>query len=308
MRAATTLASARLFSATLDVPDGAERCTRSLREMIAAGCLCDYTLNVPVFDVGAGSADLARHLVREYRSIIVFCATRAEGGSFCTAMNELGPCARYVDCHTGARERRETLAAFKSGLLAFVVNVRVLSVGFDAPIAKGVCFVHMPASKTHIVQVIGRCLRLHRDKRCAQVVLPLVAGVEGEEARVRDFMRVLAQNDGAFARAMRERAGAPYVSVTRAEAPEAPEAPESPCSAELLYTAVYDAMGVRDAWSTRLAELVAFHAEHGRLPPQSKRVLGAWVQTQRGACATMAPERKARLEELEWWVWTVRAA
>jgi len=67
VRAATTLVSARLFSATLDVPDGAERVTRSLREMITAGCLCDYTLNVPVFDEGATSADLARCLVREYR-------------------------------------------------------------------------------------------------------------------------------------------------------------------------------------------------------------------------------------------------
>jgi hypothetical protein len=297
VRAAMTMPSARLFSATLDVPAGAERCTRTLREMIDAKFLCDYRLNIPVFEAGATNADLARHIVRSYRSMIVFCATRDEGTSFCAAMNQFGPCARYVDCHTTERERRETIGSFKSGRLAFIVNVRVLSVGFDAPITKGVCFVHMPASKTHIVQVIGRCLRLHRDKRCAQVVLPLVSGVADEDSRARDFMRVLSQNDAAFSRAVREHAGAPYVSVTRA-------VEESSHEADLLYTAVYDSMGaaVLDAWSARYEELVAFHAEHGTLPTRATP-LGSWVHNERNARATMAPERKAKLEALPFWVW-----
>lgn len=44
--------------------------------MIEADYLRDYQLNVPVFDVGATSADLARFLVRNYRSMLVFCSTR----------------------------------------------------------------------------------------------------------------------------------------------------------------------------------------------------------------------------------------
>jgi hypothetical protein len=59
-------------------------------------------------------------------------------------------------------------------------------------------------------------------------------------------------------------------------------------------------------WDARYDELVAYHAEHGRIPPASTRGLGVWVQSQRGVRATMAPERKARLEELEWWVWSER--
>ena len=312
VRAAMSLVSARLFSATLDVPDGAERCTRTLREMIDAGRLCDYRLNVPVFDVGATNTDLARVLVQNYRSILVYCATRAEGISFCAAMNESGPCARYIDCETGSRERRETLEAFRSGRLAFVVNVRVLAVGFDAPITKGVCFVNMPASQTHIIQVIGRCLRVHPDKRCAQVILPLVPGAAGEDKRARDFMRVLAQNDERVAGALRNR-GAPYVSVQRvrradAEGSEGSEDDETP--ADLLYTAVYDSMGtaLADSWLTRYDELVAFFAANGRIPPKSTPGgLGTWVNRQRTRRATMDAERKARLDALEWWVWSVRA-
>ena len=311
VRAATTLASARLFSATLDVPDGAERCTRSLREMITAGCLCDYTLNVPVFEVGATSADLARHLVREYRSIIVFCATRAEGVSFCAAINDHGPsCARYIDCDTPRGERREVIAAFKTGELAFIVNVRVLSVGFDAPITKGVCFVNMPASKTHIVQVIGRCLRLHPDKRIAHVILPLIAGTHDEDKRARDFMRVLAQNDSRFAQALRAGGGG-YVAVSRVARDETEGSAEaSEIATELLYTAVYDSMGraITDAWSTRFDELLAFYEANGHTPPQSTPGgLGQWVSTQRQDRETMNAERKARLEALDWWVWRARA-
>ena len=311
---AVTLVSARLFSATLDVPDGAERRTRTLREMIDAGCLCDYRLNVPVFDVGATNADLAAFLVRSYRSILVYCSTRAEGISFCAAMNEHGPCARYVDCDTARGERREILEAFRSGELAFVVNVRVLSVGFDAPITKGVCFVSMPASKTQIVQVIGRCLLVHPDKRCAQVILPLVAGAEGEDKRARDFMRVLAQSDSRVAQALRNR-GAPYLSVRRvrranADGSEGNEQNEQ-TAADLLYAAVYDATGaaITDAWTTRFDELVAFHEDNGTVPPQSAPGgLGSWVKTQRQRRATMPTERKTRLEALEWWAWSVRAA
>ena len=316
VRAAMSLVSARLFSATLDVPDGAERCTRTLREMIDAGRLCDYRLNVPVFDVGATNTDLARFLVQNHRSIIVYCPTRAEGISFCAAMNEHGPCARYVDCDTPRGERREILEALKSGTLAFVVNVRVLSVGFDAPITKGVCFVSMPASQTHIIQVIGRCLRVHPDKRCAQVILPLVAGAEGEDKRARDFMRVLAQNDARVAGALRLHRGAPYLSVRRVRRATAPSADESGGSeqdeqnaADLLYTAVYDATGtaLTDAWSTRYDELVAFYEANGTLP--STRMpggLGTWVANQRQRRATVTPERKQRLEALPWWAWSVR--
>ena len=312
VRAAMALSSARLFSATLDIPEGAERCTRTLREMIDDGRLCDYRLNVPVFDVGATNTDLARHLVGSYRSMLIYCATRTEGVAFCAAMNQLGPCrnqlgqiARYIDCETGRHERNVVLAAFRTGALAFIVNVRVLSVGFDAPITKGVCFVNMPASKTHIVQVIGRCLRVHPEKMCAQVVLPLVAGPDGEDRRVRDFMRVLAQNDAIFAGAFRAHRGAPYVSVQRMRtSPETSEDGEQN-AADILYTAVYDATGaaLTGAWSARYDELVAFYEAHGRMPQTSTTGLGQWVQAQRKARDTMPQERKEKLEALRWWVW-----
>jgi hypothetical protein len=75
---------------------------------------------------------------------------------------------------------------------------------------------------------------------------------------------------------------------------------------EALEWWVWDALD--DAWSTKFDELVAYHAEHGRLPPQSTGAIGSWVATQRTVRETMSVERKARLEALGWWTWSVRAA
>ena len=98
--------------------------------------------------------------MRAYRSMVVFCATRDEGRAFCAAMNACGSgTARYVDCETPRAERREALAAFRCGLLAFIVNVRVLSVGFDAPLTKGLFVRPIPASHTQAVPLPGPCLR-----------------------------------------------------------------------------------------------------------------------------------------------------
>jgi hypothetical protein len=61
-----------------------------------------------------------------------------------------------------------------------------------------------------------------------------------------------------------------------------------------------------EAWSRSFGELVAFYEANGRLPPQSTPGLGKWVDTQRQRRATMDAERKARLDDLEWWVWRAR--
>lgn len=61
-----------------------------------------------------------------------------------------------------------------------------------------------------------------------------------------------------------------------------------------------------DAWNTHFNELVAFYAEHGRFPPATGGI-GSWVATQRASSATMDAERKAQLESLNWWAWSVRA-
>lgn len=64
------------------------------------------------------------------------------------------------------------LKKYKEGKIPFLVNVRILVEGFDAPITKGICFMHLPSSNTTLIQIIGRALRLHPLKTIAHIILP----------------------------------------------------------------------------------------------------------------------------------------
>ena len=305
VRRALGLQTARLFSATLDIPANAPRCTRGLREMIEAGYISDFTMHVHVVDPLATDSDIARFLIEHYDTMIIFAPTRAVCAAFCATMNALAPngvIAMFIDCETTRHERRTILEAFRSGRILFLVTVRVLTTGYDEPRTKGVCFLHTPASKTHIVQAIGRCLRVHPDKRMAVVVLPIVARENGAD-RARDFMRVIASTDTRFALAM-HRGGAGYVDVTSAGVDGFAE--ES--AAATMREDILEMRTVYGFWDAKLDALVAYHAEHQRMPPRSGpyKWLGMWVRTQRFHQDTMTAARRGRLESYEWWTWGSR--
>ena len=81
-------------------------------------------------------------------------------------------CSAYIDCETKKSDRNKIIKKYIKGELPFLVNVRILVEGFDAPITKGICFMHMPSSKTTLIQIIGRALRLHEEKKFANIILP----------------------------------------------------------------------------------------------------------------------------------------
>ena len=296
-----------LFSATLDIPSStppSRVVTRSLRELIEAGYLEDYQIHVPVLDEDATDATLARHLYDNYDSMLVFTETRKRGLALCAALNRAGgpngpngpygAVAKYIDCKTSREDRAAIIDEFTAGTLAFIVNVRVLSVGFDAPITKGVCFVSMPASKTHIIQVVGRCLRKHPDKRMASVVLPFVTGHD-DGSRACDFFRILAQNDTRLKRAL-ARDGLGYVDVWT---------PSGGAGPLLLRDEIADSVhrAARCKLDAMIDALRAHYEEHGALPKGRNTPLGRWTAFQRANRDTMSAERRDALQALTFWTW-----
>lgn len=308
VRAAAALPTARLFSATLDVPEGAPCVTRDLRAMIANRFLSDFQLHIPLFRRGTRDSAIARHLADNYRSLLVFAPRRATGLAFCAELNAHAPGARFIDCDTPAEERRETLELFKAGTIWCIVSVRTLAIGFDAPITTAVCFLHMPSSATFAVQVVGRALRLHPNKRMAFVVLPLVCGDDENDgqcaARARDFMRILAHVDKRFALALRRR-GVGYVDVFVAddEGAERDGGADRTEGAELLGVQIFDSMGraARGLWETNLAALVQYRAENdGNYPPRAGPFawLSNWTHNQRIARYTMSEAQRGALDAI----------
>lgn len=60
-----------------------------------------------------------------------------------------------------SKSRDETIARFKSGKLKYLVNVKVLTTGFDAPDIDTIALLRPTESKTLLQQMVGRGLRPH---------------------------------------------------------------------------------------------------------------------------------------------------
>ncbi len=109
------------------------------------------------------------------RRALVFAASVAHAERLCDILNRHRPgCAGWVCGKTDKDERRKTLAAFSSGKLQYVVNVGVLTEGFDDPGVEVVVMGRPTKSRSLYAQMVGRATR---------PLAGLVDGVEGAEAR-----------------------------------------------------------------------------------------------------------------------------
>lgn len=74
----------------------------------------------------------------------------------------MGVAEIYGDTH--ADDRAEILADFKAGKIKYLINVGVLTTGFDAPNIDCVCLLRATASAGLFYQMVGRGFRIHPDK------------------------------------------------------------------------------------------------------------------------------------------------
>ena len=87
----------------------------------------------------------------------------------------------------------------------------ILVEGFDAPITKGVCFMHMPKSKTTLIQIIGRALRKHPLKTYANIILPFSSDSDG--GNICRFIKVMAKNDSYIKKSYKSKTLGGYISI-----------------------------------------------------------------------------------------------
>ena len=182
------------LSATIDKIDNFAYYSKDIRTMIDLKYLCDYQIHVPIFNGDPTNKNICVHLLTNYRNIIIYCNSQEEGKLLNILMNQLQPnCSDYIDCNTPKKKRNLIIDKYKKGDIPFLINVRILVEGFDAPITKGVCFLHLPTNKTTLIQIIGRCLRLHPNKTIANIILPFSSTDDGKN--ISNFLQVMAKND-----------------------------------------------------------------------------------------------------------------
>jgi superfamily II DNA or RNA helicase len=280
------------LSATIDQIDEYEYYSKDIRDMINEKYLCDYNIHIPIFsgsiDMIKSDTNVCKHLIQNYSNIIIYCNTKKEGIEINKIMNELLPlCSEYIDCDTKRNDRNTILEKFKSGEIPFLVNVKILVEGFNAPITKGVCFLHMPSSKTAIIQIIGRALRLHDQKTIANVILPF--SNNEDEKTINNFLKILANNDYRIKQSYDNKKLGGYISLNKVEEDYAEEVNgENNC--EFRFTMIYDNIGKlinsEEIWVQKLEAVKVYIDEFGRRPScTDKNIIikkyGKWIVDQK---------------------------
>jgi DNA repair protein RadD len=99
------------------------------------------------------------------RSILVFCPGVFHAAATAKKLHALtGEEVGIVTGETPAMERAALLARFKAGLLRWLVNVDVLTTGFDAPNIDAIAILRATMSAGLAAQMVGRGLRICPEK------------------------------------------------------------------------------------------------------------------------------------------------
>ncbi|MBA3414034.1 MAG: hypothetical protein H0U10_02270, partial [Chloroflexia bacterium] len=116
------------------------------------------------------NADAPTHVARAYRHLapdrkgIVFTPTVAVAEAAAEALRGVGIQAESLSGATPMDERRNILAALKTGAVQAVANCAVLTEGYDDPTVSCIAVMKLTKSRGHFVQMIGRGTRTYPGK------------------------------------------------------------------------------------------------------------------------------------------------
>lgn len=95
----------------------------------------------------------------EDRKTVVFCSTIAHAEAVTAAFNAQGVRAVLVTGQMSPDERHNNLAAYSDGDASVIVNVQVLTEGWDHPPTSCVVLLRPSSAKSTMIQMVGRGLR-----------------------------------------------------------------------------------------------------------------------------------------------------
>ena len=278
------------LSATIDELTGFKYYKKDIREMIDSKYLCDYVIKVPIFSDDPTNRNICEYLVKNYRNVIIYCNSSREGVEINNLMNQIMPkSSAYIDCKTTKIKRNQIIKNYKNGDTPYLVNVRVLVEGFDAPITKSVCFMHMPSKSTTLVQIMGRALRKHENKTIANIILPFSS--KTDESSISIFLRIMAKNDTRIRKSYESKTLGGYISLDSIGKTVNDGEDNNVVNnlVEFRYELIYDSLAIQkkseEKWNIRKELLFEYidikksiiksNANYKNIP------LGSWFQTQK---------------------------
>lgn len=124
----------------------------------------DETEALMMGNVGPAVDELLLCTMKERKSVLVFCAGVAHAVEVANRLHNAMQPVACIFGDTPPEERAESIARFKDGDLKYLVNVNVLTTGFDAPNVDCVALFRPTLSPGLYYQMVGRGFRLSPGK------------------------------------------------------------------------------------------------------------------------------------------------
>lgn len=215
-----------LFSMDDEEKYGKQIYSYSMGQAIQDGVLSDYRIMMPLVDgevkedvLKEKYVNVSKDALKDYSADLVMCAIMIKKlfedneikylltyHSSIKSANDFAKLLEYLDFKNAyvllgehkITARNNTIEQFRKtgGLIA---SVRIFNEGVDIPFCDSICFVNGRESKIDIIQCVGRCLRLHPEKKIATIILPLMVNDKNEVIKDNDnilqIIRTVSDND-----------------------------------------------------------------------------------------------------------------
>ena len=117
-------------------------------------------------DFTGKTVEVANRLLAKRKNLLIFCTMISEAREVMQGI----PGCRIITGDTPSGERDKLLADFKNGIVKCVVNVGVLTTGFDYPELEATLIARSTMSLALYYQMVGRVMRPHKNKISSWVV------------------------------------------------------------------------------------------------------------------------------------------
>lgn len=117
-------------------------------------------------DMPKVTAEYALRLLAKRKNLLIFCSLIEEANRVASMV----PGSIVLTGDTEKKERERILNNFKNGVIKCVINVGVLTTGFDYPELECVLIARSTMSLALYYQIVGRAMRPHPNKESAWIV------------------------------------------------------------------------------------------------------------------------------------------
>ena len=288
------------LSATIDPRENFEYKCTPLRDMIKAGYLSDYYITVPVFSKDPTNSAMCDYILgHDLRDLLIFAPSVKDAIEFSNALN--AKCHGFsAVVHSGCqgipgttkKQRKKIEDDFKNERLSCIVNYSIYSEGSDLPNVTNILMLRMPGSKTAIVQIVGRGLRICEGKPELNIIIPTSS--EDERSSLKKFVKVLAENDYEIAKAVR--------STEKGNSSSRLSIVLDDEESEFLGEEIIRDFTLIRSWYVIFDEVKKFVGKHKRLPKQIEEN-GMWINAQsenykKNKGSMLIPDRRELIKNL----------